>query len=195
MEAILANFGDIGVELNPDWLAGLELCNDGPLSEDDVYMALMTSDIRETCTGSQSNRLLNVSHLAAGSFLFQITSAVDISIPDCQRPKESCATASTTGRRMLKFKLHSGNNTEIDAVEMEPIRGLSDSPDAGMKIIIHGSPPVYRGLVMLSQQNVRIVGGEVGHLSFAQKRDNVERLRMRDPLAGGPASRGIQTRT
>ena len=186
MEAILDKFREIGVEINPDWIAGLELCNEGPISDDDVYMALMTSDLRSACISSsgspiRSVKLRGMTAFPPGSFLFQITNSVDISIPDSQRPRNN--TVDTTSRRMLKFKLHASNSAELDAVELEPIPGLPDNPEAGKKIIVHGSPLLRNMLLLLRPENVKLVGGEVENLCLAQKKDNEERIRMRDPLA------------
>ena len=182
IETVIESFRDLGIHLNSDWLAGLELLNEGPLTNDDVYLALVSSDLRHSCLTPPSNPLAPEAMrtrqtLPQGSFLFQITSSADISIPDAQRPRST----QTSHKRMLKFKLNVGS-IEMHAVELEPISCIPDPPEAGMKIIVGGSPKHLRGLLLLNQENVSVVGGDVEHLVSLQKKDLEMRLRSRDPL-------------
>jgi hypothetical protein len=184
MQTIHEQFREVGVELNPDWLAALELCSDEPLTEDSVYRALIDSDLRESCvtrTSTQSvlSNLRARKQLPRGSYFFQISESSDISIPDAQRPRTE---GGDSGKRMLKFKLRSGNGVELSAVELEPVVGLGDNPDAGTKLIIQNSPLFHDGLVLLRPENVKLVGGEVEKLTTAQKAIVAERIRLRDPL-------------
>ena len=177
MDSILTHFRDLGVYLNSDWLAGLELVHDEPLTDDDVYSALMHSDLRESCT-NPARSIRNASKFPAGSFLFQITSSADISLPDAQRPR----TSGTSTQRMLKMILHSGPGTEIAAVELENLCDLQDNPDAGLKVIILAEPLIVDGIVFLKRENFKVVGGNVSHLVHAQANDRDRRIRARDPL-------------
>jgi hypothetical protein len=179
---VVSCFRELGIELNSDWLAGLELLNGRPLTNDDVYLSLVSSDLRHSCLTLPSSRLTpealrGRNCLPEGSFLFQITSAVDISIPDAQRPR----TNNSSQKRMLKYRLNCGN-IEMHAVELEIIPSISDLPEAGMKIIIGGSPKLCRGLLLLTPGNVCLVGGDVDHLVSIQKKDMEQRMRIRDPL-------------
>lgn len=193
MECILEDFRQLGIELNPDWLAGLELCSDAPLTDDDVYMALVCSDLREACLSTSSSpfqpeKLRSVAQLSPGSRFCQITSCIDISISDAQRPRES----STSDKRMLKFTMHYSNGTSFDAVELEAIPNLPDNPEAGIKVILRGSPPVSNGIIFLESQHVHVVGGDIAALQRAQTMRNEDRLRRRDPLCNPRALREIQ---
>ena len=190
MEQVLQDFSDIGVHLNPDWLAGLEILNDGPLTDDDVYMTLVCSDVRESCISPPTSPLLPhalriKTRFPQGSFFFQVTSAIDISLPDMQRPR----VAGSNGKRMLKLSLHSGPGIHMHAVELEPIPHLIDMPEAGMKIIITGSPSLSKGVLLLKPENVKLVGGEVGHLTSQQQSDLRHRLAGKDPLVYRASSR------
>lgn len=194
MEQILSSFRDLGVELNTDWLAELELCADQALTQEDVYLALMYSDLRVSClplasSPVSSETLATAARMPQGSFLFQITSAVDISIPDAQRPRTA---EGITEKRMLRLHLHSSSSVGIDALELEPIACLANEPDAGCKIILAGAPHIHKGLVLLRSENVRLVGGDVAVLSEAQRKRTLERLRSRDPLCGRKPLREIQ---
>lgn len=189
MQTILEQFMEVGIELNPDWLAALELCCEDSLTDEYVYQALISSDLRESCIPLNSAHqfpeiLQSRKQFPRGSFLFQISESLDVSIPDAQRPR---AEGTESTKRMLKFKLHLGGGAEIDAVELEPIAGLVDVPHNGMKIIIRNSPLVHRGLVLLRSENVKLVGGEVAHLTAIQKTVLSERVRLRDPLCARPA--------
>lgn len=194
MDGIIANFRELGVELNPDWLAGLELCAEEPLTDDDVYMALMYSDLRDSCVTPSTSQLRSegmrgASNLPPGSFLFQLTSAIDISISDAHRPRTG---DGFTEKRMLKFDMHSSNTVSFQAVEMEPVACLSNEVDAGCKIILTGSPRIHNGLVFLRPENVRLIGGEVPRLNHAQRQQNIERRSVRDPLCIRRPLRQIQ---
>lgn len=181
---MLANFRELGLYLNSDWLAGLEVVHDGPLTEDDVYFALMYSDLRESCifpTDSplRPEILQNSTKLSHGSFLLQVTSSEDISIPDAQRPR----TTGTSETRMLKLSLNFGNGPSVTAVELERIPQIPDCPDAGLKILILDEPMIVHGILFLKPGNVRIVGGDVTQLLDEQTRNNRARIMSRDPLA------------
>lgn len=162
MDDIFTSFADIGIMLDPDWLAGLEMVHDLPLTLDDVYVALMSSDLRTSCTCNNK--------------LFQINSSVDISIPEGQRPRNKSST-----KRMLKLELCSGKKT-VHAIEIETCTDLSDEPDAGTKILVTGSPLVSNGLVFLTPANIKVIGGQVNELMILQKQRNDQRIKARDPL-------------
>ena len=195
MERILQDFSEIGLVLNQDWLGGVELLNESPLTHDDVYRALMCSDVRESCISSatcpgNSWDLRSLKRVPRGSYLFQITSAIDISLPDIQRPR---ATGSST-KRMLKLTLHSGPARPVHAVELDPIPNLPDNPDAGTKIILSGSPIVSAELILLRPENVKIVGGDVPSLCAQQEADARNRSACKDPLTYRTGSRAVAGR-
>jgi hypothetical protein len=132
LDDILASYRDIGVFLNWDWLAGVEAVHDGPLTDEAVYHSLMMSDLRESCDTASSHPLITFTHrgrLPAGSFLVQVTQAVDISIPDAQRPR-----SGSSSKRMLKMSLQLGS-VSLHAIELEPVEGMPDVPPAGLKVI------------------------------------------------------------
>jgi len=180
-DGILQAFQSLGVHLNNDWLTGLEVVNEGPLTNDIVYQALAISDLRRSCIIPADHPLRGIrrtgfSRLPDGSFLFQLTRVDDISIPDSQRPRSSAST-----KRVLRCQLHIADIT-ITAIENEPISAISDIPDAGLKVIISGSPDLVDGIAFLEPHNVQIVGGEVHELAASQKADIEARIRSRDPL-------------
>ena len=180
-EDIYQAFQSLGVHLNTDWLTAIEVVQDGPLTNDIVYQALAVSDLRQSCIVPLDHVLRGIirsgfSRLPEGSFLFQLTRVEDISIPDSQRPRTSAST-----KRVLKFSLHLGDIT-LTAIENEAISAISDMPDAGLKVIVSGSPDLVDGVVFLEPQNIQIIGGEVPELSTAQRNEIQTRTRSRDPL-------------
>ena len=187
LESAITSFRDLGVELNSDWLGGLEILNDGPLTVDDVYLSLVASDLRQSVSSARllplaSDELRRRSRLPHASFLFQITSAIDISIPDALRPKLD----GPSHKRMLKLVLDCGD-IRMHAVELETSPQIPDQPVAGMKVIICGGPLVYQDLVMLKAENIKVVGGEVDQLVALQKCETEYRLKERDPLQLRPS--------
>jgi hypothetical protein len=194
IQSIKDAFSELGVELSEDWLAALEVVHDGPLTNDSVYSALMLSDLRESCIASHSHPLSTSSFrnttcmLPSGSFLFQITTAVDISIPDAHRPRQTSST-----RRMLRMVLQYGS-ISLNAVEIETLPDLPDNPDAGMKVIVCGSPMYHNHILLLKAGNLQVVGGEIPALALAQAQETESRLKMRDPLVYRPPSREIHNR-
>ena len=182
LESAITSFLELGVELNSDWLGGLEILNDGPLTVDDVYQSLVASDLRLSVSSARllpltSDELRRRTRLPNASYLFQITSAIDISIPDAQRPKLD----GPSNKRMLKLVLDCGD-MRMHAVELETLPQIPDQPDAGMKVIICGGPLVFQGMVMLKAENIKVVGGEVDQLVALQKSETDYRLKARDPL-------------
>ena len=194
LQEISDSFSELGVHLNSDWLAVLEIVQDELLSVDSVYTALMLSDLRESCDLPTTHKLSlaklanSTSQFPEGSFLFQITKAIDISIDDAQRPR-----STNSSRRVLKLILQYGS-LSIDAVEVEPITQLRDVPDAGMKIIVSGSPTYCNKFLLLKSHNVQVAGGEIPTLSAAQKEEHLGRQKMRDPLVYRPPLGGISNR-
>ena len=180
-EAIIEEFQAIGVSLNSDWLAGIEVVHDGPLTNDIVYQALTVSDLRESCTVSQNHPLSllaasGASRFPDGAFLFQMTAVQDISIPNAQRPR-----MVTSSKRIFEMVLDYGD-LSFRAIENEPITVISDIPDAGLKVIISGSPDIVEGVVFLGPNNIHIVGGDVRELVRNQKLDIEMRVKSRDVL-------------
>ena len=178
---IIESFQSIGVYLDSDWLAGVEVINEDPLTNDIVYQALAVSDLRKSCTVPQQHALRRITKvgfgkLPEGSYLFQATRLDDISIPDVQRPRMQGST-----KRFLKLSLHVGD-LAFPAIENQTLRFLPDIPDAGVKVIISGAPDIVDGIIFLDSHNVQLVGGEVQELVVAQKIENERRVRSRDPL-------------
>ena len=178
---ILESFQSIGVHLESDWLAGVEVIQEGPLTNDFVYQALALSDLRKSCIIPPQHALRRIassgfSRFPEGSFLFQATRVDDISIPDALRPRMDSST-----KRFCRLSLHIGDIAVI-AIENESLRVIPDVPDAGLKLIISGAPDVVDGIVFLDSDNVQIVGGDVHELVRAQTSEAEKRLRSRDPL-------------
>ena len=176
---ILENFRDLGIELNLDWLAGVELLLEEDMTTNTVYVALTQSDLRESCNASRSWERFDKGRrpFPDGSFLFQISAYADVSIPSIDRPNRSEGSA----KRVLKMELTCGPVT-LHAIELEPCTQLTDEPEPGLKVIISGSPLVLHGLILLTPANIRIVGGEVPRLVALHKSMKLERTNARDPL-------------
>lgn len=182
-QEILQAFESLGIHLNFDWLTGIEVVQEGTLTNDIVYHALTVSDLRKSCILPHDHPLRTITRtgftrLPEGSFLFQASGVVDISIPDAQRPRMSAST-----KRLLRLSLHI-DDISFFAVEDVPISALSDVPDAGLKMIVSGCPDVVDGVVFLEPNNIQVVGGDVPELLIAQKLDIENRIRSRDPLEG-----------
>ena len=171
MEEIIRMFLELGIRLDSDWLAGVELVHETCLTVDDVYTALMASDLRQSCASTGSVISRDKSCVSEGSWLFQITSYRDISIPNTHCTKSS--------KRMLKLEMHCGSVC-LHAIELVACSELPDEPDGGTKLIIKGSPRVHKGIVLLMPQHIQIIGGHVTELIMEQKL--IKEKKNRDPL-------------
>ncbi|KAI8791790.1 recQ-mediated genome instability protein 1 [Biomphalaria glabrata] len=62
--------------------------------------------------------------------------------------------------RMLMLSLTDGH-TQIKAMEYQPIQILNDPLPYGLKVLLHGPLKCRRGIILLTPQNIHILGGEV----------------------------------
>ncbi|KAL3277372.1 hypothetical protein HHI36_012721, partial [Cryptolaemus montrouzieri] len=123
--------------------------------------------------------------LLNGNYSLQVMQVVDISKPKYwqlqQIRKESALTGPTrnetiesigTGKRVLQLTLTDGVQY-VEAMEYKPIPILNINLTPGIKVRLSGPITIRRGRLMLQEQNIRILGGEVDDLLVSNAAENV----------------------
>ncbi|CAH2043182.1 unnamed protein product, partial [Iphiclides podalirius] len=170
-----------------EWLSGfveyLMENNDGNYGEAEVQNLAkeqwLLNDLKDICPGClpanlkhQQKTILN------GRFVLQINAAVDIGTPAYQQylklQKINMENIEATtnfeekisSHRMIKLYLTDGVQ-EVSAIEYRPMRNLSSDVTPGCKALIKGPVECRRGMIMLTESNLELLGGEVQELADA----------------------------
>ncbi|GAB0090149.1 hypothetical protein DMENIID0001_048390 [Sergentomyia squamirostris] len=136
-----------------------------------------------------------------GKFALQINYIVDISESfydqwrrlndektDEPEPTEEFRTQTrqnTKRKRLLKLELSDGNQT-IDAMEYCPIACLNTKILPGCKIILSGPVQCVNSVLLLTPNNVKILGGEVDTLLVPNAYENILLKNLDKPLNPTP---------
>ncbi|XP_044758002.1 recQ-mediated genome instability protein 1-like [Coccinella septempunctata] len=133
-----------------------------------------------------------------GNYSLQVMKVVDISKPKYwqlqQIRKENILTRPSgnevretigTGKRVLQVTLTDGVQY-VEAMEYKPIQLLNINLTPGIKIRLSGPVTIRRGRLMLQEQNIRILGGEVEELLIPNAAENVLASALNLPLNNNP---------
>ncbi|XP_045468667.1 recQ-mediated genome instability protein 1-like isoform X1 [Harmonia axyridis] len=133
-----------------------------------------------------------------GNFSLQLMKIVDISKPKYwqlqQIRKENVLTRPSgnevretigSGKRVLQLTLTDGVQY-VEAMEYKPIQILNINLTPGVKIRLSGPLTIRRGRLMLQEQNIRILGGEVEELLIPNAAENVLASALNLPLNNNP---------
>jgi hypothetical protein len=188
MKSILSQFHELNIDINPTWLQQTCAASGESIGLDSVYQLLMYSDLRESLLPPSRSADSFVRHLKLqrrlpkGCILVQVQTARDISVPSQHDDVGVCSPG-----RLLMLTLNSGP-LEFQALELQPLTQFKDGVDIGVKFLMHGSPILQDGIVMLRPENVSLVGGEMSLLNQAYKDAVRTRKRYADPLQYRPAN-------
>ncbi|CAH1799278.1 unnamed protein product [Owenia fusiformis] len=183
-----------GVTVPEDWL---EACinwiheeNGGNLSEqavqDMVFEQWLVSDLAEIGANCLPPCLAQADKLMLeGTFSLQMNSVLDVSVPvytQLQKLKgtENANTLVSATQptqppweakpsRMLMLQLTDGEQ-EVQGMEYKPIRDLNTNLTPGCKMVVKGPVLCRKGVMMLTANNLRVLGGE----SDAQIEENTQ---------------------
>ncbi|CAD2219106.1 hypothetical protein AGDE_01715 [Angomonas deanei] len=163
------------------------------LNAETLYKRILSEDIKEFCDSTSALPYGIASHSSAvlpDSVVLQITSARDATQP--LRPcagsdelEEAVAAAGqrSTSNRLLKLVLTDGT-VEIPAAELTTLSTFKGIPIPGEKLLIKAGAEVRSGYILLTEENVVLLGGEVAQL----KRDYLNFKKRKDlgyKLSGG----------
>ncbi|CAG4994612.1 unnamed protein product [Parnassius apollo] len=154
--------------------------NDESCRENDVRNLAkeqwLLNDLKEICPGSLPANLRSQQKVTLnGRFVLQINKCIDIGTPayqqylKLQKVNTENIEATTnfeekiSSHRMIKLYLTDGVQ-EVSAIEYRPMRNLSCDITPGCKMLIKGPIECRRGMFLLTESNIELLGGEVQEL-------------------------------
>ncbi|XP_041982113.1 recQ-mediated genome instability protein 1-like [Aricia agestis] len=133
----------------------------------------LLNNLSDICPGSLPANINNQhKHVLSGKFVLQINAAVDIGTPAYQQylklKKVNMENVEATinyedkvpSHRMMKLYMTDGKQ-EISGIEYKPMRNISCDITPGCKVMIKGPVECRRGVILLTEANVELLGGEV----------------------------------
>ncbi|KAK7198367.1 hypothetical protein NESM_000795800 [Novymonas esmeraldas] len=152
----------------------VERCGRGraSLTSLELYQRALRENLRDICGASllPYGVAAQVSATLPSAVVMQINASRDATQP--LRPcadtsdEEVALTAAfqrNSDKRLLRLQLTDGN-TEIPALELSTLRAFTGIPIPGEKLLIHKDAEVRHGCIILSEDNVSFLGGEVPQL-------------------------------
>ncbi|XP_073967026.1 recQ-mediated genome instability protein 1-like [Choristoneura fumiferana] len=160
----------------------------------------LLNDLKEICPGSLPANLKTQQKVTLnGRFALQINAAVDIGTPayqqymKLQKVNTENVEATTkfedkiSNRRMIKLYLTDGVQ-EISAIEYKPMRNLSCDITPGCKALIKGPIECRRGVLLLAESSLELLGGEVQEISISNSLAGLLSTKLGLPMTQGTAS-------
>ncbi|CAG9861470.1 unnamed protein product [Phyllotreta striolata] len=194
------------VHLSSQWLEGcIKWCKEENLPSNytlrdlqlkifEQWLLLDLRDVQVPCL--PTNLSTYKKYILSNSYILQLMQVVDISKPkywQLQRIRngvpENLDQDVESSKRMLQLTLTDGVQ-EIEAMEYKPIKCLSINLSPGVKIKLIGPIQIRRGMVMLEERHVHIVGGEVDTLKIENCAENILAKSLNQPLNENP--KGIE---
>ncbi|CAG9818447.1 unnamed protein product [Phaedon cochleariae] len=134
-----------------------------------------------------------IKHTLNGIYSLQVMQIVDISKPklwQLQRIRngipKNLEQEVESSKRALLITLSDGVQ-EIEAMEFKPIKCLNLNLSPGIKVRLMGPMELRRGRIMLQEQNIKILGGEVDSLIVPNAAENILAKHFNLPLNPKPA--------
>ncbi|XP_075980257.1 recQ-mediated genome instability protein 1-like [Anticarsia gemmatalis] len=173
--------------VDEEWLVGcveyLSEDSDSNYTEADIKNLAkeqwLLNDLKSICPGSlPSNLKSQHKTVLNGRFVLQINSAIDIGTPAYQQylklQKVNMENVEATtnyeekisSHRMIKLELTDGVQ-EISGIEYRPMRNLSCDITPGCKVLIKGPVECRRGMLLLTESAVELLGGEVQEIAIS----------------------------
>ncbi|XP_026321501.1 recQ-mediated genome instability protein 1-like [Hyposmocoma kahamanoa] len=139
----------------------------------------LLNDLKDICPGSLPANLKNqLKTTLNGRFVLQINACLDIGTPAYQQylklQKVNMENVEATtnfddkvpSHRMIKLYLTDGVQT-LSAIEYKPMRNLSCDITPGCKILIKGPVECRRGVLLLTESMIELLGGEVQEIAIS----------------------------
>ncbi|XP_076076217.1 recQ-mediated genome instability protein 1-like [Mytilus galloprovincialis] len=162
-----------------------------------VFEQWLLSDLHELGTQCLPEQINNSDKFQLnGKFALQIDSMVDISQSCYSQLQRVTGTGNTNvdvsadthrpwepkAKRMLMLKLTDGM-CDVQGMEYEPIRCLNNNLHPGCKILVTGKILCRHGLLMLKEENVSVLGGEVDTLMESNTHKNILQLTLENNIS------------
>ncbi|XP_061718990.1 recQ-mediated genome instability protein 1-like [Cydia pomonella] len=196
------------MRVEDEWLTGCVeyLTEDGSnnYSESDIQNLAkeqwLLNDLKEICPGSlPANLKSQQKTVLNGRFALQINAAVDIGTPAYQQymklQKVNTENLEATTKfedkvpnhRMIKLYLTDGVQ-EISAIEYKPMRNLSCDITPGCKALIKGPIECRRGVLLLTESSIELLGGEVQEIAVSNSLAGLLSSKLGVPMTQGTAA-------
>ncbi|XP_069699874.1 recQ-mediated genome instability protein 1-like [Periplaneta americana] len=207
MKAYLTNSH---LQATPDWVEG---CVEFFISEhngrgfttadlkDFVFSQWKLADLREMGQGCLPGNLKDIMKTTLpGIYALQVESMLDIGQSAYsqlqqirkQVDKENVEVGATLPQtweprptRVLKLKLSDGVQY-VDGMEYRPIKSLNEILLPGCKVLVTGPVECRRGVLLLQEQNLKLIGGEIGNILVPNAIENVLARRLNVVLNPDP---------
>ncbi|KPJ02509.1 RecQ-mediated genome instability protein 1 [Papilio xuthus] len=167
-----------------EWLSGFVeylMENNAEYSERKVQTLAkeqwLLNDLKDICPGCLPQDLRSQPKTTlTGRFVLQIIACVDIGTPAYQQylklQKVNTENIEATinhdekipSHRMIKLYLTDGVQ-EVSGIEYRPMRNLSCDITPGCKLLLKGPVDCRRGVMLLTEHNIELLGGEVQELA------------------------------
>jgi hypothetical protein len=158
VDAAAAELAAVGLRAQRGWLAdAVQRIQPPPRSATDAaqsaLLAALKLDIRRVAVASLPPDV-------AGKHKYRIPGPVIVQVDEIVNVGASADPRGDLGNsRLLKYALTDGAQ-QVYAIELVPLRDLSTSTPLGCKLIIR-DVEIRRGLLILAQANVQVLGGSV----------------------------------
>ncbi|CAG4951260.1 unnamed protein product [Colias eurytheme] len=168
--------------VDDEWLSGCVeyLSEDNNYSVDEIKNLAkeqwLLNNLKEICPGSLPKNLKDQKKtLLNGRFVLQINAAVDIGAPAYQQylklQKVNTENIEATrsfedkvkNNRMIKLYMTDGVQ-DVSGIEYKPMRNLTCDITPGCKVLIKGPIECRRGVMLLTESSIELLGGEVQEL-------------------------------
>ncbi|CAH0755601.1 unnamed protein product [Diatraea saccharalis] len=166
----------------------------------------LLNDLKDICPGCLPQNLKdNKRTILNAKYILQINAVVDIGTPayqqylKLQKVNMENIEATTTfedkvsSHRMLKLYLTDGVQ-EISGIEYRPMRNLSCDITPGCKVLIKGPVECRRGVLLLTESVIELLGGEVQEMAITNSLAGLLSTKLGLPLESNHNSTMTQSR-
>ncbi|XP_050347554.1 recQ-mediated genome instability protein 1-like [Nymphalis io] len=196
-----------------DWLSGcVNHLIDNNFNEDEIKLQTkeqwLLNNLTDVCPGSlPSNLKSEVLTELKGQYVLQINALVDIGSSAYQQhlklQKVNTENIEATTRfdekisshRMIKLYMTDGVQ-EIVGIEYKPLRNLTLDVIPGSKVLIKGPVECRRGVLLLTESCIELLGGEVAELIIANSQAAILSSKLSLPIPQAinqPTNRNVPT--
>ncbi|CAH2247884.1 jg12245 [Pararge aegeria aegeria] len=167
-----------------DWITGCVTyfmeesgCTDIIQIQNEAKEQWLLNNLTDICPGSLPANLSSLQKTSLnGRYVLQINAACDIGTPayqqylKLQKVNTENIDATTTydekipSHRMIKLYMTDGMQ-EVSGIEYRPMRNLRLDVTPGCKVLIKGPVECRRGMLLLTESSIELLGGEVNDLS------------------------------
>ncbi|KAM3959627.1 recQ mediated genome instability 1 [Aphomia sociella] len=178
LNSVRAYLSSLSMFVDDDWISGfMDYMANSNCSEQELFTSAkeqwLLNDLKEICPGCLPHNLKNEPKtMLQGRYALQVNAVLDIGTPAYQQylklqkvnVENIEATTSSEDKipsnRMLKLLLTDGEQ-DVTAIEYKPMRNINCYITPGCKIYVKGPVECRRGVLLITESAVELIGGEV----------------------------------